>query len=78
MHLMPVLMYQATQDGAVDGMKSVNLLDCIECGCCAYTCPARLPLTHAFRMGKQKVNNARMAAKAKAEAEKAAAEKKEA
>ena len=34
--------------------------------------------THAFRMGKQKVNNARMAAKAKAEAEKAAAEKKEA
>ena len=33
---------------------------------------------HAFRMGKQKVNNARMAAKAKAEAEKAAAEKKEA
>ena len=44
----------------------------------AYTCPARLPLTHAFRMGKQKVNNARMAAKAKAEAEKAAAEKKEA
>ena len=38
MHLMPVLMYQATQDGDVDGMKSVNLLDCIECGCCAYTC----------------------------------------
>ena len=30
MHLMPVLMYQATQDGDVDGMKSVNLLDCIE------------------------------------------------
>ena len=43
------------------------------------TCPARLPLTHAFRLGKQEVNNARMAAKAKAEAEaKAAAEKKEA
>ena len=29
-----------------------------------------------FRMGKQKVNNARMAAKAKAEAEKKAAEEK--
>ena len=51
----------------------------IECGACTYTCPARLPLTHAFRLGKQEVNNARMAAKAKAEAEaKAAAEKKEA
>ena len=38
MHLMPVLMYQATQDGDVDGMKSVNLLDCIECGCCIAAC----------------------------------------
>ena len=54
-------------------------MDCIECGACTYTCPARLPLTHAFRLGKQQVNNARMAAKAKAEAEaKATAEKKEA
>ena len=51
-------------------------MDCIECGACAYTCPARLPLTHMFRMGKQKVNNARMAAKAKAETEKKAAEEK--
>ena len=50
-------------------------------GACTYTCPARLPLTHAFRLGKQQVNNARMAAQAKAKAEaeaKAAAEKKEA
>ena len=52
-------------------------MDCIECGACTYTCPARLPLTHAFRLGKQQVNTARRAAKAKAEAE-AAAEKKEA
>ena len=52
MHLMPVLMYQATQDGDVDGMKSVNLLDCIECGCCAYTCPASVPLVLGFRAGK--------------------------
>ena len=56
-------------------------MDYIECGACTYTCPARLPLTHAFRLGKQQVNNARMAAQAKAKAEaeaKAAAEKKEA
>lgn len=57
-------------------------MDCIECGACTYTCPARLPLTHAFRLGKQLVNNARAKAKAeadaKAAAEKAAAEKKEA
>ena len=58
MHLMPVLMYQATQDGDVDGMKSVNLLDCIECGSCAYTCPASVPLVLGFRVAKQAIRNA--------------------
>ena len=66
MHLMPVLMYQATQDGDVDGMKSVNLLDCIECGCCAYTCPASVPLVLGFRAGRQMIRNAAAREKAKA------------
>ena len=66
MHLMPVLMYEATQDGDVDGMKSVNLLDCIECGCCAYTCPASVPLVLGFRAGKQMIRNAAAREKAKA------------
>ena len=79
MRLEPVFMYKYLMKGDVDTWQNtLHGMDCIECGACAYTCPARLPLTHAFRMGKQKVNNARMAAKAKAEAEKAAAEKKEA
>ena len=77
--LEPVFMYKYLMKGDVDTWQNVlHGMDCIECGACTYTCPARLPLIHAFRMGKQKVNNARMAAKAKAEAEKAAAEKKEA
>jgi electron transport complex protein RnfC len=29
-----------------------GLMDCKECGCCAYVCPARIPLVHAFRTGK--------------------------
>ena len=79
MRLEPVFMYKYLMKGDVDTWQNtLHGMDCIEGGACAYTCPARLPLTHAFRMGKQKVNNARMAAKAKAEAEKAAAEKKEA
>ena len=77
--LEPVFMYKYLMKGDVDTWQNVlHGMDCIECGACTYTCPARLPLTHAFRLGKQEVNNARMAAKAKAEAEKAAAEKKEA
>jgi electron transport complex protein RnfC len=27
-------------------------MDCIECGCCTYTCPATLPLVQAIRYAK--------------------------
>ena len=55
MKLMPVLMYKALYTNDVEEMKSVHLLDCCECGCCAYNCPAGVPLVLAFRSGKQKV-----------------------
>ena len=45
----------------------------MECGACSYICPGRLHLVQTFRTGKQKINNARAAAKAAAEAK----EKKE-
>ena len=41
----------------------INLLDCCECGCCAYNCPAGVPLVLAFRSAKQKLTNARAAEK---------------
>jgi len=53
MQLMPVLMYKALFTGDTEALRSVNLLDCIECGCCAYTCPAGVPLVQSFRSGKQ-------------------------
>ena len=37
-------------------------MDCIECGCCAYTCPASVPLVMAFRSAKQQIRAAAMAA----------------
>ncbi len=77
--LEPIFMYKYLMKGNYEAFRDeFHGMDCIECGACTYTCPARLPLTHAFRLGKQQVNNARMAAQAKAEAEKAAAAKKEA
>ena len=45
-------------------MNELNLMDCIECGCCSYTCPGKLHLVQSFRTGKQKIRDA--AAKAKA------------
>ena len=58
MKLMPVLMYKAMQTNDPEEMKASNLMDCIECGCCAYNCPAGVPLVLAFRSGKQKLRDA--------------------
>ena len=78
MHLQPVFMYQYERAGMIGELESAHVLDCIECGACTYICPGRLHLVQSFRAGKQKINNARAAAKAAAEAAaKAADEKKE-
>jgi len=57
-----VLMYKALYTGDVEEMKATHIIDCIECGSCAYTCPACVPLVLSFRSGKQQI---RMAAAAK-------------
>lgn len=33
-------------------MLPLHLMDCIECGCCAYTCPSNIPLVQRFRIAK--------------------------
>ena len=65
MKLMPVLMYKALFSNDLDVIKDSHLQDCCECGCCAYNCPAGVPLVLAFRAGKQKLADARAAAAAK-------------
>ena len=82
MHLQPVFLYQYEQAGMLAELEQNNILDCIECGSCAYICPGRLHLVQAFRAGKQRINNAKAAAKAAAEKaakkeQEAAAAKKE-
>ena len=57
-----------------DEAEGLNLMDCIECGSCAYVCPARIPLVAQFRLTKGKIQAKRMAERAKAEAEKKKAE----
>ena len=32
--------------------EEYRALDCIECGCCSYSCPATIPLVQAIRYGK--------------------------
>src|SRR5574343_384356 len=31
------------------------IFDCIECGCCSYVCPSRIPLVQSFRFAKREL-----------------------
>jgi arginyl-tRNA synthetase len=33
-------------------MEKYHITDCFECGSCSFNCPARMPLTHAFKTAK--------------------------
>ena len=60
-----------------DAEKS-GVMNCIECGACTFVCPAKRRLTQSFRAGKKVITTRRKIAQMRAQAEKEAAEKKEA
>jgi electron transport complex protein RnfC len=64
--LSPVLIVQALKAGNLDEAKRCGLLDCVECGTCAYVCPARVKLFQRFRVGTQLVREERDRAAARA------------
>ena len=76
MRLSPALIVRELKAGNLDKAKSFGLMDCIECGCCAFVCPAKVNLIQRIRLGKglvrQKMAEEKAKAAAKANAEKAA------
>ena len=54
-------------------------MDCVECGTCAYVCPAKVRLVQRFRVGKSlyRAELLKKQQKAKEEQEKQAASSKE-
>lgn len=80
MGLEPFLMSKLAMLGRYDDLRDANVMDCIECGCCSFTCPSNRPLLDFVRLGKGKVGaqlRAEAAAKkAAAEAAKKAADEK--
>ncbi|MDR1428994.1 MAG: electron transport complex subunit RsxC [Spirochaetaceae bacterium] len=56
-HLTPVLINESLESGDFDEALRTGLIDCIECGCCSYVCPARIKLVQRFRVGKQRYRN---------------------
>jgi electron transport complex protein RnfC len=74
LRLSPVVMNNALEAGDLDEAVHVGLLDCMECGSCAYMCPARIKLTQRFRIGKQRLRNQQQLSKEAQEKAKKAAE----
>ena len=55
MELKPLLYakYAAKQDW--ETVKSLNVMDCMECRCCEFICPSKIPLLYSIRAGKAAV-----------------------
>jgi electron transport complex protein RnfC len=65
MSLIPSELSQFIEADDIDGAEEIALMDCIECGSCAFACPAHRPLVQHMRRGKAAVMAKRLAAKAK-------------
>ncbi len=78
MRLSPVLIKRELEAGNIEKAKKFGLMDCIECGCCAFVCPSHIKLVQRVRLGKGIVRKQMAEERAKKEAEARAAEAKEA
>lgn len=59
MSLLPCTITMGVEADQMDMVERLNVLDCIECGCCSYVCPARRPMVQLLRQGKSRVQLAR-------------------
>ena len=68
MRLSPALIVRELKAGNIEKAKSFGLMDCIECGCCAFVCPAKVNLIQRIRLGKNIVRQKMAEERAKAAA----------
>jgi electron transport complex protein RnfC len=61
MRLTPALIVRSVNADDLKAAKKYGLMDCIECGSCAYVCPATVRLVQTIRIGKN-LERARIAA----------------
>jgi len=51
-HLLPTTLAACARLEQMERAAELGALDCIECGCCSYDCPAALPLVQSIRTAK--------------------------
>lgn len=66
MRLQPVELSNASDRKDLDALKHFNAMNCMECGCCSFTCPAKRHLVQNIRMGKALLMKAKREEAAKA------------
>ena len=71
MGLVPSRLSTLCEAGRFADMRGWSMVDCVECGCCAYVCPALRPIVQHVKLGKWMFQQEL----AKERAEKAAAKK---
>lgn len=59
MNLSPVNLQHFVKARDVDSLNTFGVMNCMECGCCTYSCPAHRPLVQFMRMGKNIVKSGR-------------------
>ncbi|MBN1542607.1 RnfABCDGE type electron transport complex subunit C, partial [candidate division KSB1 bacterium] len=52
MNLMPKMLGALIRHNRIQDAEEYHVLDCIECGSCAFVCPAHINLVHLIRYGK--------------------------
>jgi electron transport complex protein RnfC len=62
MYLNPCMLGKLAVKRRFEEMEAYHLMDCFECGCCSYVCPAGIPLVQHFRVGKSMLRSIKAAA----------------
>lgn len=53
MDLQPYLIGLYSDAGMWADLEKLNIVDCVECGCCQYICPTKNPLVQLVKVGKE-------------------------
>ena len=57
MHLAPGPLSMQIESELYELAESNHVMDCLECGACAYVCPANRPLVQHMRRAKNEIRN---------------------
>ena len=55
MGLMPVQLNAYAKIDDFETLKKYNVMDCIECGVCSFTCPCGNHITQRIKLAKRKI-----------------------